>query len=121
MDVEKSKDNENLLTHQFGDIADRKGIHFSPSLNSKLRIINKLEFFFLSLDSPTFFFSYEHVHTSLEFFFLSFLLNFFTACQHEMCVPPEWTEPIKDINISEPVTKEPVRKYPFVLDPFQKV
>jgi ATP-dependent RNA helicase DOB1 len=67
MEVDTKHANENNLSHQFGDIADRK------------------------------------------------------ACQHEMCVPLEWTEPIKDINITEPVTKEPVKKYPFVLDPFQKV
>lgn len=28
MDVDQTKNNENVLTHQFGDIADRKGTPF---------------------------------------------------------------------------------------------
>jgi hypothetical protein len=42
------------------------------------------------------------------------------ACQHEMCLPPDYTEPVKDLALDDEV-KEPVRKYPFTLDPFQKV
>lgn len=43
------------------------------------------------------------------------------ACQHEMCAPLDWAEPVKEIDLDEPQNKEPVRKYPFTLDPFQKV
>lgn len=41
------------------------------------------------------------------------------ACSHEMCVPPNYTEPETAIDLEGP--KEPVRKYKFILDPFQKV
>lgn len=43
------------------------------------------------------------------------------ACQHEMCLPPDYSEPVKDVVLDGEEGKEPVRKYPFTLDPFQKV
>lgn len=41
------------------------------------------------------------------------------ACSHEMCCPPNYMETEQAIDLEGP--KEPVRKYPFTLDPFQKV
>jgi hypothetical protein len=43
------------------------------------------------------------------------------ACMHEMCLPPDYSEPVKDVSLEENTTREPVRKYPFTLDPFQRV
>ena len=41
------------------------------------------------------------------------------VCTHEVCLPPGYTEEILAMSLDE--VKNPVRKYPFVLDPFQKV
>jgi hypothetical protein len=41
------------------------------------------------------------------------------ACRYQLCLPPEFTDKIADISMDDP--KDPVRSYPFELDPFQKV
>lgn len=40
-------------------------------------------------------------------------------CTHELCLPPGFPGEVKPVGLDD--VKEPVRKYPFTLDPFQKV
>eukprot|EP01126_Amoeba_proteus_P009281 TRINITY_DN13522_c0_g1_i1.p2 TRINITY_DN13522_c0_g1~~TRINITY_DN13522_c0_g1_i1.p2 ORF type:complete len:110 (-),score=23.37 TRINITY_DN13522_c0_g1_i1:366-695(-) len=41
------------------------------------------------------------------------------VCYHEVCLPPGYTGKVEDVSLDSRV--DPVRKYPFALDPFQKV